>query len=289
MIIKTIKAILLNIIQEVSPSVYKRIFFKKIDKLNWQSIKNKNIENELLLISYLLNENEVFVDIGANLGQYVFKASQITNPKNIYAFEPNPTLNKRLKKLFRDVQVIPEALSSEKGVFKFKIPIFGNKEIHTRGTLKTEHAEISETDYRIIEVKAGTLDDFAVSFNPEKIKLIKIDVEGAEFDVISGASALINKYQPVLIIEIEQRHHKDSIKEFMNEFEKKFSYKTFYFDPDLQQLKDDILKMDIDLIQSEVNHAKNRSFINNFIFLPISKFDSYFVDDINLKIRSKNL
>lgn len=280
------KAGLLNLIKRFLPEAYKSIFFKKLRHLNWNNIKNQNIENELLLIGYILDKQSVFIDVGANLGQYVYMAEKLVAGENIFAFEPNPSLNKRLKHLFKQVHVVQAALSSEQGTFNFKIPIFKDREIHTRGTLKTEHTETEETSFNLISVQALTLDAYVQSQAIDRVSLIKIDVEGAEFDVLKGADAVIREKRPAVIVEIEQRHHATAIKDFILAFEKQYAYRTYYFDSKLQELKDDIAIQKIDNLQSEENHAKNRLFVNNFIFLPEEQYTSAVISDIQEKIKS---
>ena len=254
------------------------------DSLNWENIKNRNIENELLLIQFFLDSNSSFIDVGANLGQYIYKADGIVSRNNIFAFEPHPALNKRLSKLFPGINLSQDALSDSEGNTQFKIPYFNNREIHTRGTLKTEHIEVDETNSVLIDVHISTLDKFAEVNKIEKITLVKIDVEGAECDVIKGASDMIKKFQPVFIIEIEQRHHQSNIMDFIMSLEEMGQYTCCYFDTLAQELKTDIKEKKIEDIQSLDNHGKNRLFINNFIFIPQEEAAKK-VEEINRKIK----
>jgi FkbM family methyltransferase len=284
MIISKLKAIKQNLEINLFPLSYKKKYYERIDSLNWKNIKNRNIENELLLIQYFLDSDSTFIDVGANLGQYVFKAEGIIPRNNIYAFEPHPALNKRLSKLFTGIHLSQDALSDAEGNTQFKIPYFNNREIHTRGTLKTEHVEADETNSVLIDVHISTLDKFSEVNKIEKVSLVKIDVEGAEFDVINGAKEMIEKFHPVFIIEIEQRHHKTSILDFIMHLEKTGQYTCCYFDTIDQQLKTDIKDKKIEDIQSLDNHGKNRLFINNFIFIP-NEDAAKKVEEINQKIQ----
>jgi len=284
MIISKLKAIKQNLEINLFPLSYKRKYFQNIDSLNWENIKNRNIENELLLIQFFLDSNSSFIDVGANLGQYIYKADGIVSRNNIFAFEPHPALNKRLSKLFPGINLSQDALSDSEGNTQFKIPYFNNREIHTRGTLKTEHIEVDETYSVLIDVHISTLDKFAEVNKIEKITLVKIDVEGAEFDVIKGASDMIKKFQPVFIIEIEQRHHQSNIMDFIMSLEEMGQYTCCYFDTMAQELKTDIKEKKIEDIQSLDNHGKNRLFINNFIFIPQEEAAKK-VEEINRKIK----
>ena len=284
MILSKLKAIKQHLEITLFPLSYKKKYFENIESLNWKNIKNRNIENELLLIQYFLDSDSTFIDVGANLGQYLYKADGMIDRKNIFAFEPHPALNKRLSKLFPGINLSQDALSDTEGNTQFKIPYFNNREIHTRGTLKTEHVEVDETNSVLIDVHISTLDQFSEANKIEKISLVKIDVEGAEFDVIKGAVEMIKRYHPVFIIEIEQRHHKSPILDFIISLEQNGQYTCCYFDTVNQELKTDIKEKKIEDIQSIDNHGKNRLFINNFIFIPKSNALKT-IEEINTKIK----
>ena len=59
----------------------------------------------------------------------------------------------------------------------------------------------------------------------DRCKLIKIDVEGAEFDVLTGSINTVNKHLPSLLVEL----HSDEIQEYLEWFEKNISYKYRHF------------------------------------------------------------
>lgn len=266
--IQVLKQIKQSLEIQLFPAAYKAKFFRTIQSLNWQNIRSKNIENELLLLQYFLKKEDQFIDVGANLGQYLFVAEGLIPATQIYGFEPHPNLAKRLRQLFPKINISEDALSNSTGKTQFKIPYFDNREIHTRGTLKTEHRETGETRSKLIDVTINTLDNFAQTNQLQNIALIKIDVEGAEFDVVAGATAVIESQQPVMIIEIEQRHHNSNIADFIRNTEQQYNYTCYYFSAREQQFKNDIFSRDIAELQSADHHGKSRDFINNFIFVP---------------------
>ena len=65
-------------------------------------------------------------------------------PQNIYAFEPNKSLNRRLKRLFPKVKLFSVALSDENTVAEFKIPVLKGEKVNSRGTLQTDFREENE-------------------------------------------------------------------------------------------------------------------------------------------------
>ena len=285
--IQVLKQIKQAIEISVFPKVYKAKFFRTIHELNWKNIQSKNIENELLLVQYFLQKDSVFIDVGANLGQYLYVAEQLVPADNIYGFEPHPKLAQRLRNLFPGVHIHQDALSNSSGKTQFKIPFFKDREIHTRGTLKTEHRETDETYSKLIDVNITTLNAFASVNQLNTIGLIKIDVEGAEFDVVAGANELIAQQQPVLIIEIEQRHHSSPIADFIQNMQQTYHYTCYYFSAREQQFKSDILQQDIAALQSADAHGKSRDFINNFIFVPSKGQHQMDIAAINQQIKNQ--
>jgi FkbM family methyltransferase len=51
-------------------------------------------------------------------------------------------------------------------------------------------------------VKMDTLDNIMRYYNLKKVDLVKIDVEGAELDVLEGSFSMLKRYKPKLLIEV---------------------------------------------------------------------------------------
>lgn len=96
--------------------------------------------------------------------------------------------------------------------------------------------------------------------------MIKIDVEGHEAKVLSGALDTIKRNRPVLIIEIEQRHIHRPINEVF-EMITNLNYKGFFLKKKkLLSIKD--FSLNIDQKKFLKNNVPMKGYINNFIFLP---------------------
>ena len=87
----------------------------------------------------------------------------------------------------------------------------------------------------------------------KKIGFIKIDVEGHEKNVIVGASKIIKKNKPVLLVEIEEKHTQNKVVNIID-FINTFGYKSYFFD------KKKLI---------EIKKNTNFGLKNNFIFLPL--------------------
>lgn len=137
-------------------------------------------------IHLLVNSDETCLDIGANIGYF---SSLLTNKANkVFSFEPHPELFKSLKNntdFLPNINLRNIALSNHVGTSQLFIPQSFDK---NEGTASLNAFDGDAGDS--IEVETSTLDSL---FPTEHIGSIKIDVEGHEFSVFSGASKLLKE------------------------------------------------------------------------------------------------
>lgn len=251
--------------QYIIPQIYKQRFFKKQNQLSRENILEKKVEPELLWLTEFLPKDAVFMDVGANVGHFLYQLEYHLFPQNIYAFEPNKSLNKKLKRLFPKVQLFSVALSDENTVAEFKIPVLRGEQVNSRGTLQTDFKEENEEKTVIQKVKVVKLDDFAPIQNLKKLDFIKIDVEGNEMKTLRGAKETILKFKPTLMVEMEQRHHKEPIWNLISEVVS-WGFTANYLDRKTFELK----KLTEDFINSQnaIFVKDYQNYINNIIFIP---------------------
>jgi len=253
-----------------SPRLSRSIFFWKYRHVVSDDVlPNGWHENELLLLRKYLKSNSVFFDVGMSVGIYTEIASQLIDEANIHGFEPIPIFNDVLNRIFPKVNVNKIALSNVESVSRFKIPIINGKKYSARASVNVEYKEDGETASEELVVNTTTLDSYCVSTNVERIDLIKIDVEGHEVSVLEGGWSTIKKHMPTLIVEIEQRHHQESVLEIIDRL-KALGYRCKYVSATDQKLVDFEGKLEV--LQSDQNFG-SRSYVNNFIFeaYPIEK------------------
>lgn len=272
-----------NILLVIAPSFIKKRVFENYQTLNWKTLSISEFDAELLLLEFFLNKNSVFFDIGTNKGEYAYYAEKIMNPKNIYLFEPEKKLNKQLNAIFNDCQVNNLALSDSKGTHQFKIPVINGVIDNCLSSLEVDTKEDNETEAIIYEVKTDTLDNFA---REKKIipDLIKIDVEGHELSVLKGAENFISKHHPTLIIEIEQRHHKNiDIESVFKSFKQK-GYNCYYYSKKQSQLFSYDNKAHL---TNTKEYFGKIDYINNYIFVHESNKTIQPIELINTSILEK--
>lgn len=172
---------------------------------------------ETALISRLLPGADVFVDIGANLGYYTCLALQSGKP--VVAFEPQ---QQNLHCLFQNLtangwqdraEIFPLALSERPGL----LTLYGAS--GPSASLVKDWAGYSSRFSKVVPV--STLDYILAGRFAGKQLFIKMDVEGAEYQVLKGASATLARVpKPVWLIEIclEEFHPEGSNPDFQRIF-----------------------------------------------------------------------
>lgn len=161
-------------------------------------------------------EGDIVVDIGAHMGRYSITSSKLVGPHGkVIAVEAHPYNFKLLQRNIRlngltNVTAVNCAVYSKKDKLKLYLPDEeqGYTMHHSLMTnyLVSKYSEGIEQKY--IEVQAYTLDNLMQRSGITQINWIKIDVEGAEYEVLRGAREILS-YNDHLAILIEV-HGKDT-------------------------------------------------------------------------------
>lgn len=164
----------------------------------------------LLFLKSFLNPGDCFIDVGANIGLIsIFASYCVGNNGKVLAYEALPRTAELLQENIalnrvKNIEVNKFALGSTEG----SAMIYENWQINRGGAsllVKTE-------DSIAIEVEIYQLD--TVLPEDYRPKMIKIDVEGFELEVLKGAKETIRKFHPVLIVELSENRknvHESSI------------------------------------------------------------------------------
>lgn len=143
-----------------------------------------------------IQKDDVIIDVGAHVGVFTLRAARRAVNGLVIAVEPHPTNykflteNVRFNKL-KNVITLNLALSNYEGVAN----LYESKE------QSGMHSIILRRSDKFVKVSVKTLDKMVEELKIEKVDMIKIDVEGAELDVLKGAEDTLKKNNVHLAIE----------------------------------------------------------------------------------------
>lgn len=142
------------------------------------------------------------LDIGANIGAHTLRlAKKVGATGRVFAFEP---AEYAYRKLLRNV-----SLNEFNNVHAFQLAL-SDKNIKQQ-TIRLRSSW--PTDGRYVDgesiVDLQRLDDWCSDHHLEWVDLIKLDVDGNEFEVLNGARGLLERSRPILITEVGAWHFED--------------------------------------------------------------------------------
>jgi len=161
----------------------------------------KNHRYDLLtkkIIRRCCHEKSNCVDVGAHRGEVLHWFLKDAPHGTHFAFEPLPFLFKFLKRKYRskaNCKLYPIALYDEKGTASFNYVISNPA---YSGLKKRSYDTKNERD-TTIEVETDVLDNIIPS--NLKIDFMKLDVEGAELNVLKGAKRILKEHHPTVVFE----------------------------------------------------------------------------------------
>lgn len=165
---------------------------------NIVDISSTDEPNVLRVIERLLSRPGVFLDVGANLGQTLGKVLEIDRGRAYLGFEPQIAACFYLNRFIRDnglrsANVLPIGLSSESGFRK----LYSVGDADCMASLERSDRHLDET---IILTRRG--DEVVQELGISQIAAIKIDVEGAELEVLRGLRETLSMLHPPVIFEV---------------------------------------------------------------------------------------
>lgn len=233
-----------------------RLLKHQIALRNW-----RRGEPEIRVLKTLVPPDRGAIDVGAYLGAYTYFLARLS--PRVHAFEPQPECFRFLSSAYSvPVHIHQCALSNQEGTIGMThandtIPNQGASLVS--GEKSAAHEFDPSTD--ILEVEVKKLDSFDLS----NIGFIKIDAEGEETNVLSGAQQLISTQRPVLLIEIEQRHREEDIAEVFRHIKSLGYAGEFLLNKEFQPLS--VFSVEQHQ-QARLAGDKTKPYINNFIFRP---------------------
>ena len=147
------------------------------------------------IMQIVLEDESTFIDVGSHKGEVLELALKISKKGKHFAFEPIPNLFHKLNdKYGSKCEVLNYGLSDQKKQSSFQHvttnPAYSG--IKKRTYPKEEQVET-------IQIQLDTLDNQLKQH--DRVDMIKIDVEGAELEVLKGAKKIIEKFHPIIVFE----------------------------------------------------------------------------------------
>lgn len=163
------------------------------------------------LLAKFLKPGSIAYDVGSYVGFFALGMARVVGREGrIFAFEPDPENAARIREHIArnspaaQIQVVEAAVWRATG--ERKVPYRRGHQVRSQGGVEADGLKPVLASGEHILVTSISLDDFVASGNPAP-QLLKIDVEGGETAVLSGAERLLAEHKPLIICEV---HHAEA-------------------------------------------------------------------------------
>lgn len=168
-------------------------------------------EGECELFQQFVTAGDTVVEVGANIGAHTVRLSQLAgNSGAVHAFEPQRFVfqllagNVAINSLV-NVHLHNKAAGAEAG--SIDVPLLDPRAVQNFGGLGLSPETVGEKRPMI------TLD----SMELPKCKLLKVDVEGMEIEVLKGARDLLQRCKPILYLENDRKDKSSALIQYIKE------------------------------------------------------------------------
>jgi FkbM family methyltransferase len=236
-----------------------------IPSIAWQY---RLFEPELSRLDEFVPADRGAVDVGAWWGPWTWWLARRTS--RVDSFEPNAQLADRLTAVMPpNVTVHPMALTDKVGHSDLWVPPGG---AGSEGRSSLSAGTHPGSAWSRQSVVTGRLDDFAFG----DVGFIKIDVEGQELAVLTGASGLLDAQRPTVMVEVEQHPDRQGSLDAVVEFFEDRSYRGTFLHHGRWHPIDRLDRAATQRMAPQVakhGYAVNlllyaRRYVNNFVFTP---------------------
>lgn len=164
--------------------------------------ENDVFEREVMVtLQRLARPGAYFFDVGANIGLMSVAVLGVVPDCHVVSLEPSPNVLPFLERTVRESawadcwEVVPKAAASSAGRATFSVSSAANSAFD--GMRATGRV----SGVRQVEVETTTLDAVWEQRGSPAVALIKMDIEGAEFDALRGARRLLEACRPAILLE----------------------------------------------------------------------------------------
>jgi len=179
----------------------------------WMQLDIRDLVQETLLLEsiwepktthYLcdsLAPGQVFLDVGANAGYFSLLASRrVGEAGKVFAIEPNPVMVNQLRQNVQrsrltNIAIVEAACSDSVDV----------RDLYVGNPYNTGNSSLSRDNLawaKSVKVTCTTVDLLVEKYGLDRLDLVKVDVEGAELQVLRGMSTTLKRLRPRIIVEL---------------------------------------------------------------------------------------
>ena len=163
-------------------------------------------DQEMRLFASLLSPDDQVVEVGANIGTHTIALAKAVPNGGVHAFEPQPVIFQNLcanlsANCCENVLAWPAAVGREKG--RLIVPPVDYSSPGNFGGISLKESGDG------VEIDVLRLDDYASGM--QSLRLLKIDVEGMEKQVIEGGRETIMRLRPIMYVENDRVEHSQAL------------------------------------------------------------------------------
>lgn len=159
---------------------------------------------QLLTKIFSFKNEGAYYDVGVNVGQTLIKLKSVNPNIEYIGFEPNPICvfySKELIKInnFKSTSIFPVGISNEDAIYS--LSLYSNDDTDSAASM----IENFRDNNRVVKkeyIPCFKIDEISAKYKLPKICVLKIDVEGAEKEVLQSFEQLIKRDKPLIQIEI---------------------------------------------------------------------------------------
>lgn len=202
---------------------------------------------EIFFLKQFINENDNVMEIGANIGSHCIPLSKMNSKGKFFCFEPQIDIYKMLVTnitLNECNNVIPYnyGISKDTNLIYYK-----NEQVNSKNRGGFSIPKTSNQNAGTF-LKTHSIKYFKELYNLESLKLIKIDVEGYECEVIDDLNSLIKKHSPIIFVE----YNFDTFYRVCQQMQS-LDYNIYYFNTTVNQYDRVIDKENNNIRYADVN------------------------------------
>lgn len=182
-------------------------FHVNINEYNgWRTLYNFYDSHLFDIVNKYIGQQATVIDVGGNIGFYTALFARQASNGNVHVFEPNLDAYKSLKKTVR--------------LNNFNNIILNNEALGTTNELYTlineDPSNIGKVHMKLSKIqnpkRSISLDAYVAEKKITTINFIKVDIEGYEYNFLQGAKTSIEKWRPIMYIELNDNflHRYDS-------------------------------------------------------------------------------